>query len=283
MPSQQQAIDAAFAEVRAADQLLSIHREDSRLSHLNLAAAAGPASVDAELFRVLQEAFLLAARSGGAFDPTVRPLVDLWGFLHKERFHVPSEPELREALGRVGHRHVHFDDKARTLRFNRPGMSIDPGGFGKGYAVDRAIERLRACGVTAAMVKAGGDLRVLGLPPGQDHWVVQIEDPAKRGQRVPIALRGGALSTSGNYENFFEANGVRYGHLLDPRTGRPVDGVLSCTVTAATCLEADALATACSVLGPEASLMRFGASHGLRILTLQAGVERVHQSPRFPR
>ncbi len=280
------AVNAAFDEVRAVDRLLSIHRPDSELRQLNQSASTQSTVISPALFDVLQKAFALAAQSEGAFDPTVRPLVDLWGFIKKENYRIPTEAELRAALLRVGHHHVEFNATARSIRFAKAGMSIDPGGFGKGYAVDRAVERLRALGVTSAMVKAGGDLRVLGLPPGAEQWIVQIEDPDKRGQRVPIALRGGALSTSGNYENFFEIAGVRYGHLLDPRTGWPVRTVrtvLSCTVTAPTCLEADALATACSVLGTAKSMERLGARYGLRLITDENGQQRVHQSPLFPK
>ena len=165
-------------------------------------------------------------------------------------------------------------------------MSIDSGGFGKGYAVDRAIAALQRHGIRHAMVKAGGDTRVIGLPPGQDHWPVWIEDPRKQGRRALIKLRHGALSTSGNYENFFEIDGRRYGHLLDPRTGYPVQGIGSCTATAATCMESDAYATAASVLGVARSQQLLGAKAGFRFVlfpqTDPQGPLKVVETDRFP-
>ncbi|MDG2215041.1 MAG: FAD:protein FMN transferase, partial [Verrucomicrobiota bacterium] len=154
------------------------------------------------------------------------------------------------------------------LAFGAKGMSIDSGGFGKGYAVDRAIEALKKTGIKNAMVKAGGDLRVMGLPPGKTHWTVFIEDPQKKGKRVEVPLRGGALSTSGNYENFFIEKGKRYGHLLDPRTGHPVEGIGSCTVVASTCFESDAYATAACVVGVKRSRELLGKRYGLRFVLL---------------
>src|SRR6185436_8715970 len=117
----------------------------------------------------------------------------------------------------------------------------DLNAIAKGYAVDCAIEKLRSLGISNAMVRAGGDLRVIGAPPNEDHWSVQIEDPTKAGDRRNLKLRESALSTSGSYENFFTANGRRYSHILNPRTGMPVEGVASCTVIAPTCMQSDAL------------------------------------------
>jgi thiamine biosynthesis lipoprotein len=114
------------------------------------------------------------------------------------------------------------------------------------------------------MVKAGGDLRVIGVPPGKTNWIVQLEDPGKKGRRVKVPLRDAALSTSGNYENYFEIDGVRYSHILNPRTGWPVQGIAACTVIAPTCMESDAMATACFAYGVERSLAKFGARFPMR-------------------
>lgn len=252
----QSAISAAFAEVRRVDALLSIHRTETELSRVNKLAADQPVVVSAELFNVLSTAQHIARETGGSFDVTIRPLADLWGFIWKE-YRFPTGPELAAVLPRVGFRLVELDPVARTVRFLRSGVSIDPGGIGKGYAVDRAIAVLQETGISNAMVKAGGDLRVIGAPPGAEHWVVQLEDPGKHGNRISIPLSDGALSTSGNYENFFEKDGRRYSHILDPRTGLPVEGVAACTVIAPTCMESDAWATACMVFGVERSLEMF--------------------------
>lgn len=259
------AITAAFDEVTRVDALMSLHRADSELTRLNSRAAESPVPASPPLFAVIETAQRIATETDGAFDITVRPLTELWGFIWKE-YRLPTTNELARTLPLVGHGLLQLDPPQRLVRFRRAGMSLDLGGIAKGFAVDRAIERLRTLGVTNAMVKAGGDLRVSGLPPGADHWEVQLENPQKSGRRAFIRLRSGALSTSGNYENYFEINGRRYAHIVNPRTGLPVEGVASCTVLAPTCMESDAWATALVVLGPDESLRRFGARFAIRFV-----------------
>jgi thiamine biosynthesis lipoprotein len=171
------------------------------------------------------------------FDVTTRPLADLWGFIWKRDYRFPTQRERDGVLARVDFNLVQLDPVAKTVRFRQPGVSIDLGGIAKGYAVDRAIERLRAMGIERALVKAGGDLRVIGAPPGKPAWTVQLEDPRMSGAREEIPLRDAALSTSGDYENYFEYEGRRYSHILNPRTGFPVEGVVACTVIAPTCID----------------------------------------------
>ena len=257
------AISGAFAEVRRVDSLMSLHRTDSELTRLNNTADREPVVVSRDLFHVIAKAQQIAAQTDGAFDITIRPVTQLWGFIWKE-YRLPTREELSPLLGLVDYRLVELDAATQTVRFKRTGMSLDLGGIAKGFAVDCAIERLRLLGVTNAMVKAGGDLRVIGLPPGADHWEVQLEDPRKEGRRVTVPLRAGALSTSGNYENYFMVAGRRYGHILNPRTGLPVEGGAACTVVAPTCTESDALATACVVLGLDRSRDRLGKRLGMR-------------------
>lgn len=280
------AASAAFDEFRRIDALMSAHRPDSELNRLNAGAARGPVPVSLDLFRVLEKAQALARETDGSFDITVRPLVELWGFLWKQ-YRLPTPEELQSVLPRVGYRQVALDAERRTVRFAAPGVSLDLGGIAKGYAVDCALEKLRSLGITNAMVKAGGDLRVTGAPPGRATWIVQLEDPRKQGRRATVPLRDAALSTSGNYENYFEAAGVRYSHILDPRTGLPVQGVAACTVIAPTCMESDALATGCFVLGPDRSLEKFGSRYPVRFtLAPSARGETdpgVRQSASFPR
>ena len=278
----QRAINAAFDEFRAVDKLLSIHRADSELAVLNKAAAQRPVVASAKLFAALQTAQAISRQTEGAFDPTIRPLADLWGFIKKEGYRLPTTAELDNVLPRVGWQKVRLDDTRHTVRFTVPGISIDPGGFGKGFAVDQAIKRLEALGVKNAMIKAGGDLRVIGLPPNRDHWLIFIEDPKKLGKRTTVHLREGALSTSGNYENFFVANGRRYSHLLDPRTGLPVQEITSCTVTAPTCVQSDAHATACFILGLKKSMALFGNKLGIRFIIEKKGKLVPKTTPGFP-
>jgi thiamine biosynthesis lipoprotein len=278
------AITSAFDEFKRVDALMSEHRGDSEITRVNTRAAAEAVTVSSDLMRVLDAAQRIAVETDGAFDVTVRPLTDLWGFIWKEH-RLPSADELQRALPLVGHGRLKLDARTSVVRFERVGMSLDLGGIAKGFAVDCAIERLRALGVTNAMVKAGGDLRVTGLPPGSDHWEVQIEDPTKEGRRALIRLRSGALSTSGNYENYFEVNGRRYAHILNPRTGMPVEGVASCTVLAPTCMETDAWATALFVLGPDEALRKFGSRFAMQFVIPHArgaGPWIVRSSRAFP-
>ena len=241
-------ISAAFEEIRRIDALMSLHRADSELVKLNARATE---TVSEDLFKVLWKACEISELTEGSFDVTIRPLADLWGFIWKE-YRLPTTNELAATLPKVDYRLVQLDPDTRSVRFLRDGVSVDLGGIAKGYAVDCAIEKLRAMGITNAMVRAGGDLRVMG------EWKVQIEDPQKQGKRTTLRLKDAAISTSGDYENYFVIDGKRYSHILDPRTGLPVEGVAACTVIAATCMESDALATALFVYGPERTALRFG-------------------------
>ena len=272
----QVAINAAFEEFRAVDRLLSIHRNDSELAQANRDGA-----VNRELNSVLSQVLQISNETKGAFDPTIRPLADLWGFIKKEGYRLPRPSELKSVLELVNYRKVALKNK--RLEFGAKGMSIDPGGFGKGYAVDRAIDVLKKSGVKNAMVKAGGDLRVIGLPSGKKYWIVFIEDPNKKGDRLEVPLRSGALSTSGNYENFFIEKGKSYGHLLDPRTGHPIQGIGSCTLVAPTCMESDAYATAACVLGVKQSQELLGKRYGMRFILLpEQGATKTVTVGEFP-
>jgi thiamine biosynthesis lipoprotein len=257
------AVSAAFEEFRRIDGLMSIHRADSELSQVNARASVEPVVVSADLWRVIAKAQDIAEQTEGSFDITIRPLADLWGFIWQE-YRLPTDEQLKAVLPRVNYRLIELDAEKRTVHLLGAGVSLDLGGIAKGYAVDCAIEKLRSIGVTHAMVKAGGDLRVIGVPRGKTNWIVQLEDPGKKGSRIKIPLRDAALSTSGNYENYFELDGARYSHILNPRTGRPVQGIAACTVIAPTCMESDAMATACFVYGVEKSLAKFGAPCPMR-------------------
>jgi FAD:protein FMN transferase len=279
----QHAINEAFAEFRQVDALMSIHRPESEISQVNAKAWHNPVVVSPQLFQVLAAGQEIARQTDGAFDMTVGPLVQLWGFLWKQ-YRLPTEAELKEVLPRVGYQQVELNPATRTVRFLREGISLDLGGIAKGYAVDRAIERLQQLGIDAAMVKAGGDLRVIGLPPEQSGWEVQLEDPRKQGKRTMLQLKPGALSTSGNYENYFVVNGHRYSHILDPRTGLPIQNIAACTLLASTCMASDAWATACVVLGAERSISQFGSRFPMQFtMVAEDGVTLTSQkTPDFP-
>jgi len=272
------AVSAAFEEFRRIDGLMSLHRADSELSKLNARASIEPVVVSEDLFRVITQAQEIADQTEGSFDITIRPIVELWGFIWKE-YHLPTDEQLKVALPRVNYRMIQLDSQKRTVHFLL-GVSLDLGGIAKGYAVDCAIDKIRSIGISHAMVKAGGDLRVIGVPPGKTNWTVQLEDPGKAGRRIRIPLREAALSTSGNYENYFEIDGVRYSHILNPRTGWPIQGIAACTVVAPTCIESDAMATACFVYGWEKSLAKFGTRFPMRFTIIPKSPAHDHWSIR---
>ncbi len=261
----QQAISETFDEMRRVDRLMSLHRADSELNSLNSRGDLEPVKVSPELFQVIVKAQEIAKETDGSFDITIRPLADLWGFIWKE-YRLPTKTELEAILPRVNYKLIEINSARQTIRFLKPGVSLDLGGIGKGYAVDRAIEKLRSLGISNAMVKAGGDLRVIGFPPGKTNWTVQLEDPEKRGRRRNILLRDAALSTSGNYENFFMIHGKRYSHILNPETGLPIQNISACTVIAPTCTESDAYATAFFVYGQEKTLEKFGSKFKIQFI-----------------
>lgn len=212
---------------------------------------------------ILQRALSTAVASSGAFDPTLGELVDLWGF-GTDRPRVPGEAEIRDALGRSGYQKI-----PGSGRFP-PGEKVwlDLGGVAKGYAVDEAVRVLKDFGVGAGIVDAGGDLRTFGVKPGSSPWRVGVQDPDQSRELAGILEAGEiSIATSGDYQRYFEVEGVRYHHILDPATGRPArSGLKSATVLAHDCALADALATAAFVMGPE---------RGLDLLEKHEGVEGI--------
>jgi thiamine biosynthesis lipoprotein len=248
------ALEAALDEVDRIDRLMSHYKPESPLSRLNREAANGPVVVDRELFDLVAESIRYSRDSDGAFDITVGPLMKAWGFFRGDG-RVPDEAELSEVREGVGYRHVLLDADGPTIRFDRRGVELDLGGIAKGYAVDRAVAVLRAAGVPAALVSAGGStVYGLGAPPGQAAWTIEIQDPAEAARvAFTLPLRDRALSVSGSSEKSFERDGIRYTHIMDPRTGRPVAGVLGVAVLADTGTAGDALDDALFVLGRERS------------------------------
>ena len=235
-------LEAALDEVDRIDRLMSHYREDSPVSRLNREAARVPVTVDRELFDFIALSLRYSAESDGAFDITVGPLMKTWGFFRGEgRF--PSDQDLNRARQLIGFRHVALNARDRTIRFDRAGVELDLGGIAKGYAVDRAVAVLRGHGVTSALVSAcGSTIYGLGHPPDGTHWTVDIQDPLEeRRSAFSIPLKDRALSVSGSSEKFFERDGVRYSHIMDPRTGHPVNGVLSVVVQAPTGTSGDAI------------------------------------------
>lgn len=259
-PAVERAVERAFDEVRRLDALWSTYKPDSELSRVNRKAGAGWVQVSVETFAMLERALGYAKRSAGAFDPTVGPLIEAWGFKHLD-YRVPESPVLESARARIGYGRVELD-AARGVRFSRPGMSLDLGAIAKGTAVDRALERLRREGIVGGRVDAGGNQGVFGRPEQGDVWLFGVKHPREEeGVLGVVGLTQGAVSTSGDAERGFWKDGVRYGHILDPRTGQPASGVLSVTVVAPTAEAADAWSTALYVLGREAGLAFLAREH----------------------
>jgi FAD:protein FMN transferase len=243
--------EIAFEEIERVEQALSNYRPSSELSRINRLAGAGPVTTDPEVFHVLETSLEYARRSDGAFDITVGKLMRAWGFFRAQGRY-PSPDELAAARANTGWRAVRLDRQARTVRFLTPGLEIDLGGIGKGRAVDRVVEILREKGITAALVDAGSStIYALGAPPGLGGWKILVPQPGNRKRAISVVtLHDTSLSTSGSYEKFFRLGGRTYCHIMDPRTGAPVQGMLQTTVIAPLATDSDALSTAMFVLGP---------------------------------
>ncbi len=228
------AADAALDEVRRIDWMLSDYRPDSELSRINANAASHAVQVSPELFALLQRCQKYSAESSGTFDITVGSLMRVWGF-YKGSGHMPDPAQIRSARRSVGYRNVVLDPAMRTVRFAVPGLSLDPGGVGKGYAVDRAIEVLKRDHVESAFISGGGSsIYGLGAPPENPRgWPVHIQNPWNTQDLTEtIYLKDRSLSTSGAFEKFFWADGHVYSHIMDPRTGYPATGTVAVSVAA---------------------------------------------------
>ena len=254
--------DEAFAAIDALEHRISTWRDNSETSRLNATAADAPFEVSGSLFQLMEEARLMYDWTGGAFDVTVGPFVELWGFYKKEG-HLPTDEELAEAKTKVGLEKVVIDPENQTIFFKTPGMRLDFGGIGKGLALDYAANVLRANGVTTGVVDSGtSSIVAIGRLPGQAGWTVRVRNPYDdQGEHIAeVQLSNESLATSSATENFLELDGQVYGHIFDPRTGWPVSGVLSATVIGPGGMRTDALSTAFFVLGEE-MVRDFCAAH----------------------
>jgi len=249
--SANRAFAAAFARIAALDACLSDYAAESELVRLSDSApTADPIRLSDDLFAVLSRAQAISRQSQGAFDVTIGPLTKLWRRARYQR-QLPSEKRLQEACAAVGYESLVLDADARTARLLKPHMRLDLGGIGQGYAVDQVLRELEKLGIHAALVNASGDIAAAGPPPGQPGWLVGIAPlEAKAPPSVFGYLVNQAISTSGDAFQFVELNNVRYSHIVDPRTGLGLTQRSSVSILAPNCTDADALATAASVLGP---------------------------------
>lgn len=247
--------EAVAGELDRVDERMSTWRPESELSRFNRHQSTAPFPVSADTLAVFRQALEISELTGGAFDVTVAPLVDAWGFGPAGRpAAFPDSAEIERLRARVGYRQLAIDAAASTIRKSQASVSADLSALAKGYAVDRVAELLRAEGIDSYLVEVGGEVRARGRSERGDAWRVGIERPAPGPPALQrqLGLRDLALATSGDYRNYFEVDGRRLSHTIDPRSGRPVaHGLASASVIDPLCVRADALATALEVLGPE--------------------------------
>ena len=242
------AITSVFDDMRRIDHLMSTWKEDTEISLVNREASKHPVKISEELFRLLQESVKYSELTHGAFDITYASVGYLYDF--KKGVH-PDQQAISAALPGINWRHMLLDGKKLTVHFTRPGMRIDLGGIAKGYSVDRGIEILQKQGITRAMVNAGGDTRIIGDRFGKP-WVVGIRDPDHEGKTfLRIPLTDTAFSTSGDYERYFDEDGKRFHHIIDPKTGDSARKCRSVTIISGTATRTDALTKSVFIMGPE--------------------------------
>lgn len=262
-------LEQTVAEMSRLEGILSAHMLNSDVWCIN-GAQGEPVVVSQETIDVLERAALVYEKSSGTFDVTVGSVMRLWGF-GTDTMAVPSAENLAEAMQGVGFSNISYDVSTRTVQLTNPHTKLDLGGVAKGYIVDRALELIRSKGIKHAIVDAGGDVRVLGGRPGKYVWDktraarVGVQDPvAPDGLIAIIDITDGSVLTSGDYERFFVQDGVRYTHIIDPRTGYPVRGITSVTIVTEEAALADGIATAVMVLGKD---------EGMKLINSWDGVE----------
>jgi thiamine biosynthesis lipoprotein len=257
------AIAAVMERMHQIDETMSPFKPDSELSRINRAASAGPVSISRPMADVIARSIEFSELSEGAFDITFATVGHLYDYRLRIR---PSDDELAQARAAIGYRNLILDPHACTIRFARPGVRIDLGGFANGLAVDDGAAILQGRGIRNAIVTAGGDSHILGDRRGRP-WTIGIRDPRNAGEMVAVLpLQDVALSTSGDYERYFEQDGIRYHHLIDPATGKSPSGVRSVTVVAPDGLTSEALTKCVFVMGVE---------KGMRLVESLDGVDAV--------
>jgi thiamine biosynthesis lipoprotein len=263
-------IEAVFDEFKRVEDLSSFHKP-SELTKLNEHAGNGPVKVNPELLALIATGLKVAKATGGAFDPTVGPLCSLWHFSGGDP-RLPGESEISEALTKVGWNRVKIDEQAETVLLPESGMALDLGAVAKGYALDRSAQIIRQSGARAGLVNAGGDVVAVGEKEPGKPWRVGVRDPRDHKGIIAVAeITDRAILTSGDYERSFIQNGRRYHHILDPRTGYPVEGVESVTLVAPRATSA--LSCAVFALGVEKGLDYVASMPGVEALIVDAQAE----------
>jgi thiamine biosynthesis lipoprotein len=253
-----EAIESVFSEFRRLEKLMNVFDETSQISRINREAFNLPTTADLATIELIGKARQLSRLTDQSFDITIEPLMKRYGFRHESIRSFPTDKELGEMIDSVGMDKIILDSRDLTVQFLHPLTRIDLGGIAVGYAIDRGVAILKERGIESALINHSGDLYALGSPPGEEAWTVGITDPDHTEDIITtVSIRNQALATSGNYEHFVEAGGIRIGHLLDPSTGKNSSMMLSGTVIAPTAIEADALSTGLFVLGIEKTRLLF--------------------------
>ncbi len=277
-------ITAAFARVAELDKRLSDYDPESELSRLSSGSpSAEPVKVSEDLWAVLSASQKLSEKSEGKFDITVGPLTKLWRRARRQK-DLPTKEQIATALESVGYKHLVLDEKNHTAKLLRPNMRLDAGGIAKGYAAEEALAKIRELGIKQALVRASGDIAAGEPPPGEKGWKVGLAplDPDQPPQKF-IWLKNAAVSTSGDSRQHLIVDGKRYSHIIDPHTGYGISGRSSVSVIAPRGIDADSIASAVSILGPEKGLKLVEDTPGAAALIIvdESGSQKSHSSSRF--
>lgn len=247
----QKAIAQAFDEIERIDNLLSIYKDNSEISKINMRSGISDVKVSADTLDIIEKSIKISEMTNGAFDITIGPLMEIWGFKDGNK-HIPSDKDIIEKKRFVGYKNIILDRSRSSVRLSFQGMKLDLGAIAVGFAVDKAIEKLKLIGIKDALINAGGEIYALGTPYRRRAWRIGIQHPRRSDKlKGVLELKDNAISTSGDYENYFEIGDRRYPHILSPYTGRPVDGIMSVTVVSKKTFVADALSTAIFPMGAE--------------------------------
>lgn len=271
------AIENAFKMIREIEDQMTAKRPGSLIDRISRDAVGRPMKIPDQLFNVIEVCQRYSKLTKGVFDISIEPVTRLWQF-DKAMEETPNEEDVRNALQYVGFSRIHLDRKRGTIELDREGTSLDLGGAAKGYAVDMAVEKLKELGIEAGIVNAGGDLRAFGKKPDGKPWNVGIQDPQHSDGIIgAIQLTDIALVTSGDYERFIIYKGIKYHHIIDPKTGWPARGCKSVSVAYSKAFDADILSTAIFVLGPEEGMNLFESLPGVEGMIVDA-FGRIHVS-----
>jgi thiamine biosynthesis lipoprotein len=260
-------IEKVMHEMHRIDEAMSPYKKTSDLSRVNRSAALRPQHISDELFSLIEKSIEVSRQTDGAFDITFASVGHFYDFRKHEK---PGKEQLQKALPAISYRHIKLDPHGKTISFTHKGTKIDLGGIAKGYAVDRAIELLKAAGISHAIVSAGGDSRIIGDHRGRP-WVVGIRDPRnKKAMAAVLPISNSAISTSGDYERYFEQDGIRYHHIISPKTGTSASSMQSATVIGSNATTTDALSTSVFVLGVERGMALVNSLPGIEAVIIDA-------------